>query len=299
MATVRPVIVPPCAGDEQVVIGDRQFVRLRTASTGGALMLLEQRNDVGAGVPTHVHLDEDEIFHVLDGQVDYTVEGMTHSAVAGATVYLPRGVAHSFVTRQPSHVLVLLAPPSSEAMFGELAALPPGPPEMERVMEICTRHRVLFEGASGFDETKPTGKASVLGEGEGPSHDVLGIKTIVKAAGGRGGACSLFELQAPPGSGVPPHRHELEDETFVILEGRVELTAGGRTTMATAGTVAFLPRNQVHSFQVVGNDAARFLVAATPGGSEAMFAELAALEQGTPNLELVTAICGRHSVFFA
>jgi len=128
------------------VIGDNQYIKLTGEETGGAYALIEEINPPGVGVPLHVHENEDETFHVTEGQVEFTLNGKPVVAGAGTTVYLPRRVPHAFkvVGQTPARVLVLLSPPGLERMFRELAQLPPGPPDMERVVATCARYGVRF-----------------------------------------------------------------------------------------------------------------------------------------------------------
>ena len=48
--------------------------------------------------------------------------------------------------------------------------------------------------------------------------------------------------------GPPPHRHNREDETFIVLEGALEFRANGRAVPASAGTVIHVPKGTVHSY---------------------------------------------------
>lgn len=143
---MEPKIVPAGDGRRQNVLGDSQLVRLSGADTGGAFTLVEQTNPPGIGVPLHVHANEDELFHVLEGAMDFTVGGRTTRAEAGAVVFLPRNVPHAFVTVGPgvTRATVTAIPAGIEHMFEELAALPAGPPDMSRVFEICARYGVRF-----------------------------------------------------------------------------------------------------------------------------------------------------------
>jgi quercetin dioxygenase-like cupin family protein len=128
------------------VIGDNQYIKLTGEETGGAYTLIEEINPPGVGVPLHVHENEDETFHVAEGQVEFTLNGKPVTASAGTTVYLPRRVPHAFkvVGQTPARVLVLLSPSGLERMFRELAQLPPGPPDMEKVVAICARYGIRF-----------------------------------------------------------------------------------------------------------------------------------------------------------
>ena len=128
------------------VIGDNQSIRLTGEDTNGAYTLIEQFNEAGVGVPPHVHTNEDETFHVAEGQVTFQVKDQTIVADAGTTVHVARGVPHSFtVTGEgKSRVLLIISPPGLEAMFEELHALPPGPPDMQELTGICERYGISF-----------------------------------------------------------------------------------------------------------------------------------------------------------
>ncbi|MCZ2122163.1 MAG: cupin domain-containing protein [Anaerolineales bacterium] len=46
-------------------------------------------------VPPHFHREHSETFYVLDGQVEWTVEGETHILKAGDALYVPPNTVHS------------------------------------------------------------------------------------------------------------------------------------------------------------------------------------------------------------
>ena len=45
----------------------------------------------GGGPPPHRHLAEDELFHVYEGEVEFTVEAETHVIGAGCSAFIPKG----------------------------------------------------------------------------------------------------------------------------------------------------------------------------------------------------------------
>jgi quercetin dioxygenase-like cupin family protein len=129
-----------------IVIGDNQTIRLTGADTNGAYTLIEQCNVAGIGVPPHVHANEDETFHIAEGQVTFTVDGQEIVADAGTTVFVPRGVPHSFMTtgEGTNRVFLIISPPGLEAMFQEMHQLPAGPPDMAVISGICERYGISF-----------------------------------------------------------------------------------------------------------------------------------------------------------
>lgn len=88
------------------------------------------------------------------------------------------------------------------------------------------------------------------------------------------GHYSLFEARNVPGSGVPPHFHTLDEETFYVLEGTYEFQVGDQTIKARSGDCIHVPRPTPHAFWNVGAEAGRLLVVISPGGyHEAYFEE--------------------------
>ena len=77
----------------------------------------------------------------------------------------------------------------------------------------------------------------------------------MKVAGAESGSMSVVQFVGPKGFGPPLHRHNNEDELFVILEGEMIFTSGDLETLGSAGGHAFLPHGQPHTFQVLSETA--------------------------------------------
>ena len=114
-----------------------------------------------------------------------------------------------------------------------------------------------------------------LPPGEGTrSLWVLGELVAYKIASYQtGGAYSLFEVETPPGSGVPPHVQHREDEAFCVLEGEYEFLVEGRTIKAGTASLIYIPKGNLHAHINVGEGTARMLVSQTPGGLHERFFE--------------------------
>jgi quercetin dioxygenase-like cupin family protein len=112
---------------------------------------------------------------------------------------------------------------------------------------------------------------------EGPSVFLVGDTYTTLLSGEQtGGAFTLLEAIVMPDAGPPPHAHHGEEETFVLLDGRMTFTVAGRTYDAAAGTVLLVPRDAPHSYRNVGDGPARMLFMYSPPGMEGMFPELGA-----------------------
>jgi quercetin dioxygenase-like cupin family protein len=86
--------------------------------TGGVVGALDERCGHGIRAPMHVHDDADEIFYVLDGDLTFIVGDKRIEAAAGAFVYLPRFVHHSFqVNSHEARVFNFLTPAGFERLI--------------------------------------------------------------------------------------------------------------------------------------------------------------------------------------
>ena len=70
--------------------------------------------------------------------------------------------------------------------------------------------------------------------------NVVGEKITVLASNAATRGYEIFLQQGDEGTGPPPHRHDW-DESFYVVKGKVEISYGDKTVMATAGTLLHLP----------------------------------------------------------
>ena len=75
------------------------LVTVRVAQQGheDGFSILESLAPHGDGPPLHVHHDEDEAFHVLDGELRLRVGDQQLTLGAGETALAPRGVPHTYL----------------------------------------------------------------------------------------------------------------------------------------------------------------------------------------------------------
>jgi quercetin dioxygenase-like cupin family protein len=124
------------------------------------------------------------------------------------------------------------------------------------------------------------------------------IHTLLVTGKETEGRLTVAMVEVPPGVQVPPHIHEREDEWFYVMEGTMEFTSEGKTSLVTPGMSYFGPRNASHGVRCLGASTARMLVAIFPAGLEEMFVELSRLPAGSPDLPRAMAICAKHGISF-
>jgi len=139
----------------------------------------------------------------------------------------------------------------------------------------------------------------IVRSNEGKVLNVIGDMQTFKLTGkDTNGLFTLIEEENEPGTGIPPHVHENEDEVFKVIEGEMELTVGDKTTILKKGDLAFGPRGIPHSWKIIGNSKAKVILSVFPAGIEDMFEELGALTPGPPDFPKVAEICGRYGIKF-
>jgi quercetin dioxygenase-like cupin family protein len=117
--------------------------------TQGALAMFRTTCRPGFDPPVHIHHNEDEVFHVLEGRATFRVGDAMVSAGPGDTVWLPRGVPHA--PRFDSEIvrcLVALTPGENVRLFREFgvpADAPVLPPLGEHLPDFEAMGRRMAE----------------------------------------------------------------------------------------------------------------------------------------------------------
>jgi len=111
--------------------------------------------------------------------------------------------------------------------------------------------------------------ASWSGAGEGERLWFLGTLATIKVAGeASDGRFALIEFLLPRHASPPLHTHP-QDESYIVLEGRLTVQAGEQCFQLEAGAAGVVPMGVSHTFRV-DSDTARVLVLSTPAGLERM-----------------------------
>jgi quercetin dioxygenase-like cupin family protein len=97
-----------------------------------------------------------------------------------------------------------------------------------------------------------------------------------------GGAFALHSGTMAPGTGAPLHVHTHEDETFYVIAGEVEATAGDDPETLQAGDCIFLPRGIPHRLQNISSEQAQIIMLIQPAGLEEFFERVEQLSKTGP-----------------
>ena len=101
--------------------------------TGGAYSLTEHVVTAASNPPMHVQVDEDEAFYILEGTVEFEVDGQRVTATPGTFAFVARGAAHTFsVLTDQARMLVICSGKPAQNL--EDFFLTMGEPARERVL---------------------------------------------------------------------------------------------------------------------------------------------------------------------
>ncbi|RAK64084.1 cupin domain-containing protein [Hymenobacter edaphi] len=87
------------------------------------------------------------------------------------------------------------------------------------------------------------------------------------------GEFALLDVSLQRGCELPPHTHRCEDETYVVLEGRLRFYVDNDVLPAGPGDTMHLPRHRRHWFRLE-SDYARVLLHVAPAGLEHFYRAL-------------------------
>jgi quercetin dioxygenase-like cupin family protein len=82
------------------------------------------------------------------------------------------------------------------------------------------------------------------------------------------GRFALLLARVPPGNATPPHFHDGDSETLVVLDGAVTADTPGRSDVLYAGDASVLAPGQVHRLSNAGQTEASYLLLCEPAGFE-------------------------------
>lgn len=104
------------------VVGDRYTYLVTGEQTNGAFAMFEAYVPAGNGPPPHVHLREDEMFYVIEGEFEFNVAGESKRLGAGDFLLGQRGVPHHFknVGGSAGRMLITVTPAGFEGFFAEI-----------------------------------------------------------------------------------------------------------------------------------------------------------------------------------
>lgn len=159
-SSVSPIVLQNGEGESLWAFGSLITIKASADTTAGGVSVIEHLSPGGSGSPLHVHRNEDEWFYVIDGELTFWVGGGVISAAAGAFVYGPRNVPHTYLVASPmARFLVVAEPGGFDKFVRELSqpaltptAPPPAsePPDIDKIVATAARYGIEILGPPGI-----------------------------------------------------------------------------------------------------------------------------------------------------
>lgn len=145
---LQPRLIRPLEGETHVVGADRVTFLLTGDDTDGAFMLGLVTVEPGGGPPPHVHHREDEVFVMLQGEVEAWTPSGWQTARAGDVVFLPADVPHTYrnASNEVARFYVFANPSGFEHFYADLARAfaAPGGPTPTALAATAEQHGIEF-----------------------------------------------------------------------------------------------------------------------------------------------------------
>ncbi len=150
-------------GGKSVWIANNELVTLKEMGrhTGGEFALLDVVGLPGSGPPPHIHHSVDEVYCLLEGELEVLDGERTFTAEAGSVFRIPNGTLHAWrnATTEPARMLMLIVPAGFEGFFEEAGVPrtdlsspppPPTPEELQRMVELGRKYDTEYPPVPGW-----------------------------------------------------------------------------------------------------------------------------------------------------
>jgi quercetin dioxygenase-like cupin family protein len=131
-------------GQTLFVVGDNYRIIISGEQTQGAYAVIDMLVPPGGGPGPHSHANIQELFYVVDGELDFKTEAGKYTAKKGSFINIPMGgEVHCFKNNSKgmAHLLCTVIPAGLDAFFQEIGMpTSPGkflPPPVLNVQEVA------------------------------------------------------------------------------------------------------------------------------------------------------------------
>jgi uncharacterized protein (TIGR03067 family) len=149
---VGPYVVPDHGGRDYSPSPNEEIKYKATGDeTDGQFDYFELRVGHLEGFPLHIHLEQHETFHVIEGELLLRIDQDYVLAKTGQFVFVPKGLLHTYINlnKQPARTVGLLSPGNFHKFVEEMMAQSKasgGHLSQAQIDEICAKHQQRMVG---------------------------------------------------------------------------------------------------------------------------------------------------------
>jgi len=136
--------------------------KVLSKSVSGSAAIVEHTLEARSiGAPMHKHTHEDEISHVLEGELSVIQNGKVETAGPGEYIVKPRGIFHTFwnACNERIRFIEIISPGNFEYYFAEIAPfLQLGqPPQLDKLSETAAKYGLIIDPTAAGEIIKKYG----------------------------------------------------------------------------------------------------------------------------------------------
>ncbi len=142
--------VSPRGGKNYDWSADHTYVKVSGQDTGGAYTLMEDNLKATFQLGLHLHRHHAETFYILEGDIDFYVDGDWMTATPGSCLHVPPGIPHACLLARGEtggRMLMIYQPSGFDSYLAELATMDEADFANERKMaELNDRYDIVNLG---------------------------------------------------------------------------------------------------------------------------------------------------------
>jgi quercetin dioxygenase-like cupin family protein len=135
---------PDGQGQESHYVLGETLRPMLTNAMGSAIEIFDTKGIPGGGPPPHKHAWE-EIYVVLSGEMDVSVDGKTRRLGPGGYAHVPANTPHAYKTLDHTHFLTIVSRGNASKFFKQVAnEVKMDPPDIAGVLRVGADHGITF-----------------------------------------------------------------------------------------------------------------------------------------------------------
>jgi uncharacterized protein (TIGR03067 family) len=216
------------------------FYKVTGDDTDGLFDYFDLRVGHLEGFPMHIHIGQNETFHVVEGELLLQEGGEWIVAKKGDFVFVPKNTVHTFVNvrRTVAHSVGVISPGGFDKFVAGMKAESEstgGHPDPKKVEELCVRYNQKLTGPTLAVSLRLNPEPEKAAEFEKELDALQGNWTMVASDGPRGKKSAEDMIQHPGSVEIDGNKLRIYVKDLHDLEG-----VAGFDSTATPKTIDFL-----------------------------------------------------------
>lgn len=265
---MQPKLLRTREGGTDISSPGRQSLSLLVGEeTAGALYATDVYLSPGFGAPPHHQPTEEELWYLLEGELDVRIGTRAATIKAGSFAFIPRDTTHTFKNNgaAPVRLLAWNAPAGHERAFEAMRAkAEQGITAFPQLREVFRAHEIVLH-ADEHEKARNDGSGGKLvlerAQGRDASQPGADVRVLLEAKESGG----LFEVSDVLLDSQLALRYGRSETCLYLASGAADLAVGGERQRVGRGAFAFIPRGHPARIVRAGGEPTHFVLWTTPG----------------------------------